>query len=982
MRRTVVSLLFLALVLSGCRALTGKGRGTSVSAAAPAVADTAAAGATDSTSRALQKKPAAEKDIGEAALSDAYTIMIKACNNYIEVNPQNPKVPEVMNLKASVYHNHKLFEKSREVYQEVLKKFPETGEATDALRMVAQSYYEENNFEKAQEWYKKLKDMAKEDGSKNEAVARITESIFRMAEMHEKGQRFIDAATQYERIALEFPEAAIADVSLLNAGLAYEKEAEWSRAILVYQRLKSRYPDSKIVPKSMFRTAKCYEKLTQWDDAAQTYLRLVASFPGSELSSTSFYNAGFCFENAGKTVEAAATFEKHAMAFPQTKEAPDILFKAGELYGQIKEWESVTRVNREFSRRYGNDKDKIVQALCMVGVALYMQNKTEEAVNQLKNTLSAFSSLSNPSDANKFYAAKAQFTLGDIYYEDCNRIKLIQPKDVYKARLKDKSELLDKTVDAYSKVVKYKISEWTTRAIFQIGQAYENYAIGIFEQERPKNMSLEDNLALEMGIAKAVEEYFVENALRSYEQNVKLGIKEKIENKSIATSKEKLTYLPYVAGENYLTLLNIVANIEQEKNIQGFALIAHKLKNLQKKAPFQERAIALFLKCLEMGSMYQENNDYYKKASSLITRTSFNVAETYGEVADIARSAPIPKDFDSYEKFVYKTKLLKQIEEYEDNALSNYLKTMKIAQAYTINDEWVEKTRTAVPRLLFIKGRCYDLLCISAFKDPPYPSNINDDEKEEYKAQFEEIALTYQEQAFDIYKSILEFARQKYADGDYVNHAYVRLYQNYPEEYGVKTEKIDTSVISSGPKWKVSPVLSEKWHTMEFNDQDWHAASKEELPQSVAMTGFPQKIPTPMWYRNSDQNEKTYRAFFRLAFYANEPPHEAKLYLAAMDKYTVYINNEKLPLDSSDIARWNVAKRWDITRKMLRGKNVLSVDVTNNLHMGYGLLPWLILHLAAYEYLPRFPDMEEVMDKKSVSEDLWVFPPIENFITK
>ena len=972
-----LSIIYVSFIFFGCKALSGKSKSATLdkSEAIDTIETTLDSLAADT----VKTVDTTKTDIIKQPLSSASKIMINACNNYINVNPESPKVTEVLNLKASVYHNNKLFDQSRKVYHEIINKHPKTPEAVEATRMIAQSYYELKEFDKAQEWYRKLKEEASEEGSKNEAVARIAESIFRMAEMHEKEQRFNDAAAQYERVALEYPEAPIADVSLFNAGLCYEKEAEWPRAILVYQRLKSRYPKSKIIPKSMSRNGKCYEKLMQWDDAAQTYLRLVANYPTSEFSSTSLYNAGFCFENAGKLTEAAATFEKHAMAFPKSKDAADILFKAGEIYGQIKDWESVTRVNKEFSRRYGGDKDRIVQAQCMVGVALYMQNKPEEAVSQLVNAITTFSSLKNPSDVNKFYAAKAQFTIGDIYHEFQNKVTLIQPKNVYKKRLKEKSQLLDKSVEAYSRVVKYKISEWTIRAIYQIGQSYEDFAVGIFKQERPKNLTLEKSLALEMGIAKAVEEYFIENALRSHEQNVKLGIKEKIENKSILNSKEKLTYLPYAAGENFLALLNITKGMDNNKSLTGFALIAHKLQTLQKMAPFQERAIGLFLKCLEMGSMYQEYNEIYKKASSLITKTSFIVAETYGEVAEIARSAPIPKDFNAYEKFVYKTKLLKQIEEYEENALSNYLKTVKISQAYNISDEYVQKTKMAIPKLLFNRGRCYDLLCISAFRDPPYPANINEAEKEEYRAQFEEIALTYQEQAFEIYRGILDYTKQEYAEGDYVDHAYVRLYQNYPEELGVKTEKIETKNISSGPKWKCTQDSFENWHTIEYNDQNWHKVSKEPSPQSASITGFPDKPPVAMWYKNNPQSQKVNRVFFRRSFYIKEPPHQAKLFLAAIDNYTVFINEEKLPIDSAAFTQWNVAQSWDLTKKVRRGKNVLSVDVRNNNGVDYGLFPYLKLKVTSYDYLPKFPNTEEALDKKSVSENFWTFPHIENF---
>lgn len=969
--------VLITIAFLGCKALSGKGKSKTLERSE--TVDTTKA-LSDSTAGVTTRiKDTIKPTITEPSLSPASQIMIKACNNYIDINPENPKITEVMNLKASVYHNNKLFNQSREVYKEIISKYPKTPESIEAIRMIAQSYYKEEKFDQAQEWYRKLKDMVKEEGGKNEAVARIAESIFRMAEMQEKKQQFNTAAAQYERVALEFPKAAIADVALFNAGLCYEKEAEWSRAILIYQRLKNRYSQSKLIPKSIFRTAKCYEKLMQWDDAAQMYLRLVANFPTSELSSASLYNAGFCFENAKKLTEAAATFEKHAMAFPNSNDAADILFKAGELYGKLKDWVSVTRVNSEFSRRFGGDKDRIVQAQCMVGVALYMQNKSKEAVNQLKKAIATFFSLNNPSDVNKYYAAKAQFTIGDIYYERQNNIVLIQPKNVYKKRLKEKSTLLDKSVDAYSKVIKYKISEWTTRAIYQIGQSYENFAIGIFKQERPKNLTLEKSLALEIGIAKAVEEYLIENALRSHEQNVKLGIKENIENKSILNSKKKLTYLPYAAGENFLTLLTITKGMDDSKSLTGFALIADKLQTLQKMAPFQERAIGLLLKCLELGTMYQEQNEFYKKASALITKTSYIVAETYREVAEIARSAPIPKAFDAYEKFVYKTKLLKQIEEYEENALSNYIKTVKISQAYSINDEYVEQTKGAIPKLLFNRGRCYDLLCISAFSDPPYPANINEAEKEEYRAQFEEVALTYQEQAFEIYRLILDYAEQKYALGEYVDHAYVRLYQNYPDELGVKTEKIETKIISSGPKWKCSVDSLENWYTIDFIDLKWHKVGKEPSPKSASITGFPDKPPIAMWHNNRSGLDKANKAFFRRTFYLKEPPHKAELFLTAIDNYRAFMNEEKLPIDSTFSKQWTIARSWDITKKIQRGKNVLAIAVHNTMKKEYGLFPFLRLKVTTYDYMPRFPNTEEPIDKKNISEDVWVFPYIENF---
>ena len=111
--------------------------------------------------------------------------MIKACDNYIAVDSSSPKIPEVLNLKASVYYNNKLYEKSRTVYKNILDKYPSAPEAVEAVKMIAQSYYAEGLFDQAQSWYRKLKDLAVGEGNKEEAVARIAESIYRMAELHE-----------------------------------------------------------------------------------------------------------------------------------------------------------------------------------------------------------------------------------------------------------------------------------------------------------------------------------------------------------------------------------------------------------------------------------------------------------------------------------------------------------------------------------------------------------------------------------------------------------------------------------------------------------------------------------------------------------------------------------------------------------------------------------------------------------------------------
>ncbi len=915
-------------------------------------------------------------------LSAASELLVRACDNYLSVNPENPKAVDVLTIKASLFFNNRYYDSARSVYKRIINGFPSGPSGFDAIRMVAQTYYEQRNYDQAQTWFKKLSEAVPEGFDKTEAIARIAESIFRMAEAFESEGRFKDAAEQYERVALEYPDARIADVSLFNAGLAYEKQAEWSHAILVFQRLQTKYRESKLWPKTQFRIAKCHEKLLKWDLAAETYLRIAAKYPDHELAPAALYNAGFSFENGEKWREAAATFEKTVQLFPASEDAADVLFRAGELYGKIKDWESVGRVTKLFSGRFGNDETRIVQALCMAGVALYMRNLNEEAIGQLNSAVSTFARMKNPGPMNAYYAAKALYTIAEIHHTAMNGVMLGRPRDRYRKQLAEKSSLLDKAIDSYVKVIKFNISEWTTRSMYHIGQAYEDFAVGIFSQDRPPGLGLDERIAFELGLAKAVDEYFVEKAVQFHERNVKLGIKEKIEDRFVLQSRKKLTYLPATAAENYLALVEIAHSSREKEKGEGFGLIARTLQTLQKIAPFQERAIALFLRCLELGETYREHNEHFRKASESITGISFSVGKTYADVVGIAREAPIPGGFDDYERFVYKSKLLKQIEGYENQALDNYLKTIKIAEAYRIDDLSVKDARAKIAELLFNRGRCYDLLCIDAFSRPPFPRDIDEAEKEEYKARFEEIGLRFQEQAFSIYRNVLEFARQSYASGDYVTHAYIRLYQNYPEEFGSKEQRTIQTMIGPGSQWRVSADSAPQWFMPQFDDSAWSGAQRAPL-STKKIGGFPGSAPIPMWFGSGDPaHPSSYRPFpvchFRRTFALKEPPHAATLLVAAEGVLDIYLNGEHCATDTT-VGFPVEAYSFDMMGKIRTGINTVGLRVRTPPGTTPGLFPLVVLKIGASVPLPKPPGFESPLSPDEARVDTYRFPALKNF---
>lgn len=930
-------------------------------------------------------------------LSEGDALIILACNNYLQIFPKTQKSCDVLQIKASTYYNAKKTGPARKAYKELFEKFPESHYVSEAVKMIAQSYYEEKNFTMSEEWYRKLKDIAGVSGSdKEEAVVKLSESIYRTAEGYEKAKDYHKAAKEYERVSTEFPNTKIADVALLNAGLLYEKLSEWSNAILVYSRLIRQFKTSQYVPRSYFRTGKCHEKLSHWNDAANTYITLVKSYPRDPLSQDAIYNAGFCFENAENWSAAAKVFEKMAELYPKSKDASNVLFRAAELYMKINDWENVSRINKLFEKRYGNDQERIVQVLCMAGVAAKMQKKIPQAVKKFEQAVETYHGLRVKNDLNKYYAAKSCFTLGEIYHDRTTEIKLKQPKQVYTRLLEEKTTMLEKSIKRFTAATKFQISEWTTRSIFMIAKSFEDFARDIFEQQRPKKQSIQNQLALESGISSAVVEYLIKQALPYYEKNVNLGIKMKVENKWILQSREKLTALPYFAANSYAKLISLVHSTEGRGNkTRSIAQIGKKLQILQQIAPFQSEAINLYLKTTEMGVKYQIQDEFVKKATGEVTAISYNIGETFREIVDIAKSAPIPRSLTEYEQFLYKIKLVQSgIVEYENNALNAYYKNLQIAKAYNLQDQWVDSTRMRIGQILFSRAYSFDILAVQGLDYPPFPEGAIEEEIDVYRAQFEELGFKLQDQALEIYKDIMAKGKNGIIQGPYLKHTYMRLYQLEPRTYGKRVDKEVVKLLKAGPGWKCSekPPQSDDWKQAGFDDKEWHNVLKGSIADPKTISGFGDKVPPPMWggnrgsqfttaYGKEMQYTPAEKVYFRNNFKLKKVPLDAKMKITAVDSFALFINGKMVKQDSSLLASpAEKAKVFDVRNLLISGENIIAVEAASKGAKGYGLFFVMKMTKVTDDFVAAPPGEDNTLTREEAKKH--VFPVITNFERK
>src|SRR5690606_3947548 len=381
--------LAAAVVLTGCggsRSMKKSGKGDRIAPPSDIVL-TVPKGDTAGTVDAGMKA-----DSSKAPSASASELYLQTLDNYVQVAGRDERVPEILLWKGNHLYNQGRFSEALEIYKSLPGRFPGNPVGVEAAQMAAQSYAQLGRFEEAEETYRVLF----RDGNaatQDDARDRLAQAVYLQAEKAEKEGRLQAASESYQRIAREFPTAAIAPVALFNAGVMQEKQKKWAEAIRIYGSFFDAYFRSDLLPKVLFREAKCRELDGQWLSAAEKYVNLTRAHPQSPEAEPSLYNAGFAYLNGKAPDSAARLFEAYAARYPQNAESPNLLFRAVEIFGELRNWDKVAELQAQFSRRYAADKGRRIQALCLGGTAAFQRGKWDDSARLMRRVVEEFTAM-------------------------------------------------------------------------------------------------------------------------------------------------------------------------------------------------------------------------------------------------------------------------------------------------------------------------------------------------------------------------------------------------------------------------------------------------------------------------------------------------------------------------------------------------------------------------------------------------------------
>ncbi len=931
-RITYSVLAALALILSGCGAFKtlkkDAGKGT---APPPAeVKATAPKGDSAGTVDAGLK----HADSTKAPTAYASELYLETLDNYLSVAPNDEKTPEILVWKGNHLYNKGEFEKALPLYEDVRKRFPQSPQSAEASQMAAQSYAQAGRLEEAEKIYRTML-KGNDAATVSEAKERLAQSVYLQAEKAEKEGKLQTASEIYQRIPKEFPAAEIAPVAMFNAGVMQEKQKKWKDAIAIYTLFFDAFFESKLLSKVLFREAKCREQDGQWQIAGDKYLNLARAHPESPEAEPSLYNAGFAYLNGSLPDSAARAFEAYAKKFPAKEEAPNLLFRAVELFGEAKNWDKVAELQSLFTRLYATDKGRLIQALCMGGTAAFQRGHREEAVQLMGRVVSEFAALKTANPTPRFYAAQAQHTLGEIAAKRM-REAVIRP-GAYDADLKVKTGLLKNSVDEYLKVLDYRIVDWTLRAAYSLGQSFEDYGTGVYASPRKTARSAADQLDREEDAMAALSAAYAK-AQQQYLQVLTIGRKQEVNNRWVGEANTRLIsmatrYESYqIKAMAQVPLLIRVDAGTPEKAIAG------KLQQISRIAPYHDQSMKYFMAFLDIAQEYDLDPKTVDTLGSNILHSMRALGTHYIDAADLARSAPFPGGFQPMERFFYQVKLLQEgIPKLEEKAIDFFRQGLDFAAKYNLKtDPLYDSLRISLGKAAYIQAKCLDLLSSEALVKPPIPTEAGPEQRKTYQEKMEAVGYQLQDQALDKYHKLIDKVVTGAIPTEWGELAYARLFQIEPDKW-TRTSEQDTMVdVYTGKEWSVMGTQPGK------DNLDWKKARKGLVPNLA----YPEEVkatPRFLWCGDKglgpkiDTSVATYIPWKQIwAQYPFAlPPHVQKLEVevVAQQEWAVLIDKDTVLTQKALTGSWNKGVTRDVwpllANKLTAGDHMFRIVAQN-----------------------------------------------------
>ncbi len=324
-----------------------------------------------------------------------------------------------------------------------------------AWTLLSDSQFSTSDYAGAEKSYVALLGFLPAQGKERQEVReQVAASIYKQGEAARDAGDHLLAASHFSRLGQVIPESPTRIVADYDAATAYVQLEDWPATIEALEVFRKRYPkDKRFTAGVTEKLALAYSNSGNQSFAAREMLAL-SNMPGSgERKRDLMWRAAELYEETGQQEQAVKVYKQYVKAYPTPlARSIELRYKISEHY------------------RARNDRKNLNFWLNEI-VRSDARGKAER------------------NDRSRYLAAHASLELIGPLHRSYQKARLTVP---LKKSLRQKKQLMEQSIDAYSKAMNYQVAEVTTEATFQIAEIYHDFAKSLMNSQRPKGLSEEE----------------------------------------------------------------------------------------------------------------------------------------------------------------------------------------------------------------------------------------------------------------------------------------------------------------------------------------------------------------------------------------------------------------------------------------------------------------------------------------------------------
>lgn len=337
-----------------------------------------------------------------------YDQAVETYRKILSKYPNNPKIPEATLRIGQSYYNAGEDERAVTELDSFLRKFPKDQRSLETLDLLEAAFdrreSQPGGEAQKQKGIEVLRGLVN-DFAQSDLAA---ECQFRIARRFFNWKDYANAGTEFEKVALSYPDSPHIAESQFYAGESYYSLKNFPEAILTFQRFLKNFSSSDFAAAAWFHLGTAQFNAQSYAEAIESYQNLLRQFPSSEFASAGLYNLALSQKKLQKLTEAADSYKKLALNYPQDPNANFALLEVAKIHQELKQYGEAILVLRDLDAKVAAGDELKQEIAYRIGENYLANNDPEEAIR-------SFNAVGSLPPKNSDWKLVAIQKLGEIY---------------------------------------------------------------------------------------------------------------------------------------------------------------------------------------------------------------------------------------------------------------------------------------------------------------------------------------------------------------------------------------------------------------------------------------------------------------------------------------------------------------------------------------------------------------------------------------